>query len=392
MAQSASVAGAAQVSRQRGRGVRDVPPPVGAGSGMYSLSTDGSGRAYLSWIESSGGTQASLRFSRFERGAWTPAREVASGANWFVNWADHPSVAALPDGTLVAHWLVNNDGRAGAYGYGIRIARSRDGGDTWEVLFTAGTDNTRDYSGFVAFLPAPDGFSAAYLTPLPGTPGNDHVMGLKVATFDRNGRVRSDIVADPDTCTCCTTTMATTSAGPIVAYRDHQPGEIRDMSIVRLVNGRWTQPLTIHRDGWAINACPTNGPVLSARGSRVAVAWFTAAGDVPRVKVAFSDDTGARFTTPAVVDGGRPVGWPSIVLLDDGSAVVSWLESLGGGAGEIRLRRVRPDGGLGPVMTVAGAPGGRSAGIPQMVRVGDALLLAWRHEQVVTVLAPIPAN
>ena len=37
---------------------------------------------------------STLRFSRFDGQAWGPARTVASGGNWFVNWADHPSVTA----------------------------------------------------------------------------------------------------------------------------------------------------------------------------------------------------------------------------------------------------------------------------------------------------------
>lgn len=392
MEQSAGVGGAFVVPSERGPGVRDVPPPAGHGSGMYSLVAGGTDRAYLTWIEPLPDKASSLRFARLEQGRWSPAKEIAQSSNWFVNWADHPSLAALPDGSLAAHWLVNNDTKQGSYGYGIRIAHSRNGGDTWRTVFSAGTDNTRDYSGFVTFLPDTGGFSAAYLTPQPGREEADHVMGLKIARFDHQGATRSDVVADPDTCTCCTTTMVMTSAGPIAAYRDHQAGEIRDISLVRFVNGRWTAPQPVHRDGWEINACPTNGPVLAAAGSRVAIAWFTAARNEPRVKVAFSNDAGARFSPPVVIDGGRPVGWPSIVLLDDGSAVVGWLESLGGGVGEIRVRRIRPNGQLGPATKVASAAAGRSAGIPQMVRHGDGLLVAWRQEQVVTALVPIPVG
>ena len=34
----------------------------------------------------------------------------------------------------------------------------------------------------------------------------------------------------------------------------------------------------VHDDGWKIAACPVNGPMLSARGRDVAIAWFTATG------------------------------------------------------------------------------------------------------------------
>lgn len=171
---------------------------------------------------------------------------------------------------------------------------------------------------------------------------------------------------------------------------DHEPGEIRDVSIVRFDKGRWTEPAPVHRDGWVINACPTNGPVLAASANRVAAAWFTAAHDKPMVKVVFSDDAGATFGTPVVVDRGKPIGWPAIVLLDDGAAAVTWLESIAGGAGDIRLRRVGRDGPAGPVALVAHAPAGRSTGIPQMVRSGDALIVAWRDGSVKSARMALP--
>ncbi len=357
---------------------------------MYSLASSDAGTAWLSWLEPNDDKTTALRFARFRQGAWGPAREIARASNWFVNWADHPSLAVMRDGTLTAHWLVNNDGKSGSYGYGIRIARSVDAGGSWHEIFTAGTDNRRDYSGFVTMLPTGEGFLAAYLTPQPSAEEGDHRMGLKVADFGVNGRLRSDIVADADTCTCCSTTMVETAEGPLVAYRDHQAGEIRDISVVRRVAGRWTAPMSVTRDGWRINACPTNGPVLASAGRRVGIGWFTAANDEPRVKVAFSTDAGASFSTPAIIDGGRPVGWPSIVLLGDGSAVVAWLESIGGGVGEIRVRRVHPTGRMGPPTLVTTAPAGRSTGIPHMVRSGDELLLVWRHDRVLSALVPIP--
>ena len=73
---------------------------------------------------------------------------------------------------------------------------------------------------------------------------------------------------DADVCTCCTTSVVETAAGPIAAYRDHQGG-VRDISVVRYLDGRWTPPSTVHRDNWEIDGCPTNGPVLAARGSDV---------------------------------------------------------------------------------------------------------------------------
>lgn len=376
-----------------------LPLAAGDGSGMYALAPGADGRVYLIWIEPLAGQGHALKFSRLEQRAWTTPKTIATGADWFVNWADHPSITALADGTLFAHWLVRNPGASGAYGYGIRIARSPDGGATWSEIFKAGLDNGADYSGFVAMLPDARGLTAVYLhpaapAPLPAAgarPGEDeHVKTLKVARFSAAGALASDETVDPDVCQCCNTSIVQTSDGPVAAYRDHRPGEIRDISVVRYRNGRWSAPAAVHEDGWRINACPTNGPVLAASGRRVAVAWFTAAGNTGRVRLAFSSDAGEHFGMPLTIDEARPVGWPGLVMLDDGSAVVSWLGRVGEGQGEVRLRRVWPDGLSGEVQVVAGAGSGRATGIPQLARAGRDLVIAWRTDRVMTAMVPIP--
>lgn len=370
-----------------------IAPPAAAGSGMYGLSAAPDGTPYLSWLEPLAAGGHALKFSTLQGGTWTEAREIAHSDNWFVNWADHPTLAVLPNGSLVAHWLANNGDKKGGYGYGFRIALSNDGGRRWHEVYAGGTNNTEGYSGFVSLLPTPSGFEAIFLgppQPVVASSDPEHIMTLSTLRFDLNGTLLGSVVADANTCSCCSTSIVQTARGPLAAYRDRADGEIRDISVIRLQDGKWSAPKTVHNDGWHINACPTNGPAMSARGARVAMAWFTGAGNVPRVKAAFSSDAGDRFSAPVVVDLGRPVGWPATVLLDDGSAVVSWLESKGEGRGDLLVRRVAPDGRLGAPTLVAQSSSGRSTGIPQMLRVQDRLLLAWRTDRVQTALVPIP--
>jgi hypothetical protein len=371
--------------------------PALDGSGMYALSNGADGRTYLSWIDVAEDKTASLRFARLENGRWGAPRTVASGRDWFVNWADHPSVTAAADGSLFAHWLVNNPGSSG-YGYGIRIARSADAGRTWTEIFKEGTTHKSDYAGFVTLLPQGTGVTAVYLTPTPAPAhpagageGHEapHVKTFAVAQFGQGGTLVSNQAIDGDVCTCCSTSVVPTADGLVAAYRDHN-GPVRDISVVRLAKGKWTEPARVHADNWLIDGCPTNGPALAASGRRTAIAWFTAAGEVPRVRLASSIDGGASFASPVVIDGGKPVGWPGLVMLDDGSVVVSWLESTGNGNGEVRLRRVSADGRLGDSQLVAAAKGGRLTGIPKIVRVGDALMVAWRDGRVKTALVATP--
>src|SRR5687768_4809384 len=99
-------------------------------------------------------------------------------------------------------------------------------------------------------------------------------MTLRYATIDANGNLADETQLDERVCECCQTSAAVTSAGPIAVYRDRSATEVRDIYIVRQVNGSWTSPQPVYADNWQINGCPVNGPSVAADGSRVAVAWL----------------------------------------------------------------------------------------------------------------------
>jgi hypothetical protein len=136
--------------------------------------------------------------------------------------------------------------------------------------------------------------------------------------------------------------------------------------------------MPVHRDGWRIDACPVNGPAVSASGRRVAVAWFTAANDSARVKVAFSDDAGATFGAPVRVDDGNPAGRVDVELLADGSALVTWIERTGADDAAVRARRVSGTATEpGTAMTIASSSAERASGFPRTAVSGDHVIFAW---------------
>ncbi|MFN0123573.1 MAG: sialidase family protein, partial [Blastocatellia bacterium] len=356
--------------------VRELPSPAGPGSGQPNLAVTPDGRVHLSWIERLGEGRFALRFSTLEKEKWTAPRVIAEGANWFVNWADFPSMIALPDGSLAAHWLAKSG--TGTFEYDVTISRSFDGGKTWGKPLIPHRDGVKAEHGFVSLFAAKDGnLAAVWLdgremkSDAHDAHGHGHGnMTLRSVKIKRDGALADDAVLDARVCECCQTSAAMTADGPVVVYRDRSEAEpeIRDIFIVRQKDGKWSAPRLVFADNWRLNGCPVNGPSIAAHGRRVAVAWFTGANNAPRVKLSFSDNAGESFGAPVMVDHGNPAGRVETVLLDDGSALVCWLEKLADG-GAVRVRRITPDGKRDEAMTVAPIGTARSNGFPQMARV-----------------------
>jgi hypothetical protein len=368
-------------------GVDRVQPPAAAGSsGQPQLTTSHRG-AILSWIERSDG-RAVLKFAERTPSGWSAPRTVASGADWFVNWADVPSVMRLANGTLAAHWLQKSG--PDTYAYDVRLSYSKDDGKTWSSSFTPHTDGTKTEHGFASLFQIPG--SGLGLVWLDGrTPGE---MSLRFASYDANWKQTAEEPIDPRVCECCPTTGAVTADGPIAAYRDRGTDDMRNIHVTRLEKGRWSESKAVHDDGWKINACPVNGPMLSARGRDVAIAWFTMNGQQGRAFVAFSKDAGRTFGAPVRLDDSAALGRVDVELLPDGSAVASWIE-FADKQTQFRVRRVEPSGTSSPSITVAPLVGSRTSGYPRIAFHAGELVFAWvdaveGRSQIQTAVARVP--
>ena len=372
--------------------LRVLPSPAGPASAEPDLHALGE-QVTLSWMEK-GQDRATLKFATFEQGRWSEPRVVASGENWFVNWADFPSVARQPDGTLVAHWLAMSG--PGRYAYDVQISQSRDGGATWSRPIVPHRDGTQTEHGFVSLFPWSKGRTGAvwldgrkFKEPEPakaakgptkagshdehGSSANE--MTLRFAALDGKGALTEEVELDGRVCECCQTSAARTADGAVVVYRDRSAKEIRDIGIVRFSKGRWSQPAILHDDNWEIHGCPVNGPSVAADGNRVAVAWFTGAQDLPKVKAAFSSDGGATFGKPIEISSGKTVGRVDVVMLPDG-ALVSWLDGTEQSA-QIKAIRFRPDGSRDAPFLVSESSASRRSGFPRMARSGNTVFFAW---------------
>ena len=235
-----------------GSTLEELPSPVGHG-GEPNLFVMDDGRPILSWVEYVNDTADALMFSIFDNGNWSGGKVVAQGSDWFVNWADFPSIAVFSGSSesMAAHWLQKS--ASGTFDYDVHIAQSNDGGDSWGDSFIVHRDSIAAEHGFVTMVPvSEDRIFATWLdgrnTKGEETAGHeDHghhgVMSLRAAQFDSSGDLYEEYELDAKTCDCCQTDAAMTSQGMVVVYRDRSDNEIRDIYIVRERDSGWSKPV-----------------------------------------------------------------------------------------------------------------------------------------------------
>jgi hypothetical protein len=347
--------------------VQPLPPPSGGPTTYPQLTTSSRG-LILSWIEDET-TAPTLKFAEHTASGWSPARTVAASDNWFLSSADVPTVLRLSNGTLVATMYPAVDFRLEAYD--LLLSYSRDEGKTWSKPISPHHDGTRTQHGFASPFEMPGG--GLGLVWLDGRGGD---MSVFFGTFDGTWKQTAETAIDTRACECCQTAVALTADGPLLAFRDRSPREIRDIHVSLLTGGQWSQPRPVHVDNWRIEACPVNGPALSARGQRVAAAWFTVKDDQGQAYAAFSEDSGRTWGAPIRLDDETSLGHVDVELLDDGSAVATWVE-FADQRSQFRMRRVTPSLARSAPVTVSDGTAGRVSGYPRVARDGSDLILAW---------------
>ena len=364
------------------RMVEELPSPTGAGAAEPFLYATRDG-VLLSWLEPVAETdRTALRFARYANGQWSAARTIVERNDLFVNWADFPSVIEDAKGTLFAHWLQKSSGWT--YSYDVRMATSTDG-TKWSDPFLLNRDGTKTEHGFVTLAALPDsGVGATWLDGrhMIGGGGHEHDgrnMAIRYAEVDARGNISDETQLDNRTCECCTTGMTMTTSGPVIVYRDRSADEVRDIAYVKKRATGWTKPARVRADDWKINACPVNGPQADAIGNRVVTAWFTAAQEKGRAFAAFSGDGGVTFGNAVQIDDGNPIGRLDVLLLDEDTALVTWLEQTATG-GELRARRVLRSGSPEPAVRIADSSTARAAGFARTAKLGSDIYVTWTEQ------------
>ena len=330
----------------------------------------------LSWVETEADTISTLKYTELVDGTWQEPKTIIQGSDWFVNWADYPMIAEN-NGNLWSHVLKKST--EGTYSYDVKMNSKPKGATEWKTNLDVHTDGTPTEHGFVSVEPYNDSFFVNWLdgrNTVENEVGERGAMTLRAGVVSATGVLTQEHELDVRTCDCCQTTAAITDNGPVVLYRDRTEDEIRDISIVRQVKGKWTAPKTIHNDNWKIKGCPVNGPKVDVLNNNLVVAWFTGAEQKPKVQVAFSEDGGEQFQEPILIAEGNVMGRVDILWMDEENAVVSWMESKDKLA-ILNVMNVSRNGTVSKKQVIAEMDGSRNSGFPQMELIEETLYFAY---------------
>lgn len=361
--------------------VNEFSNPAGPNSMFPRLYTDNTNTLFMNWYEIRNDTTF-LTYSQLNVDGWSEAKLISYSQSWFVNWADFASMIARNGSPIAAHWLSKSP--VGRYSYDVTLLSLIN--DTMPPVL-AHNDGTATEHGFVSMIPTSD--STFYTIWLDGRfttissgheshSGFSSAMSIRGASFNYQLEKLSETEIDHTTCDCCNTSIAATSNGLIAAYRNRTKDEIRDIYVSRFENNRWSEPTPVYNDNWKINACPVNGPMVSALNKEVALVWFTEMKDQPTIKLAFSGDEGINFDPPIILDTGRQVvGRVDVAITEPGSAWVSWMQHSQADKGSIVIRKVSNTGKTLWQTEVKEVNISRASGFPQLSVSRTGLVLAW---------------
>ncbi len=346
------------------------------------------------------------------------ARSSDAGATWSVpvlvtpapgdasppHGESSPRLVAARGGRLAIFWSrdVPAPGRQWP-GSNMRMARSLDGGSRWQPAQTLNDDSTGAPGTHTFFGAAAVGDStlvAAWLDERePGAlSGHQHRLPdtSHEPTSEADARIfvaRSDDFGEHwgrdagvwgAVCPCCRVSLAPTSDGQVVAaWRQHFPGNIRDIVSASLVPV--AAPARVSEDGWEYPGCPHTGPAIAVdtAGTRHIV-WYT--GKQGRAGVYYARVTpGSAPSAPVGLAVARTLATAhaSVAIASEGGVLAAWDMSPDGHR-MIQLARIDAAGRLARTISVPGSTDGR---YPQLEVLGDSTaVVAWTQGDSVRVV------
>jgi len=249
-------------------------------------------------------------------------------------------------------------------------ALSADGGKTWKLGPNPADDGSAEGHDFMDLAVGDDGaFHAVWLD------SRDGAQGLRAARSRDGGATwEPNQSVDERTCECCWNTLLPAGSGGMLAlYRDKDP---RDMALARAEPGQpWKRVGVVGSFGWAFDGCPHVGGGLARSddggGTLHAVVW-TGREDQAGVYWTPSRDGGQTWGPPKRLDAkGRHCD-----IAARGPAVAVAWDGAKDGASPIRVALSADGGGVWEATKRLGSPAGAGSH-PRVLATKAGFLVVW---------------
>jgi hypothetical protein len=366
-----------------------LPSPVPNDATDQRLVSRPDGEVVLSWWQKLPNDKRSLLISVLQKEHWTSPLPVTEMAN-----VVEAQIVPVGNDALAALWMVSQPSKTGAEEvHELYAARGDKSGIQWSVPLRLNQEANTSSKESPTLAAMPDGSLLAawidqrhYQMIPPGKPGEEAkeegFSSLMVTRVSADNTLGKEMLVDKDFCNCCPPAMVTDGQEGLLAYREHLTGNVRDPAIMRVSRDSYSQPSIVHDDHWVIEGCPARGPAIARLDKAVGMAWLTAINDKTRVRVAFSNDNGHRFAAPIDLEIENTVGISGIEMDSPHSALVAWTRT--SKQDEMtQLARVYDDGRIEHRTTVHALANGAAYKWPgpRMTKANDTVIIAWNDEQ-----------
>lgn len=343
-----------------------------SGGSNPTVAVDAGGAGVVAWVGEAAEGEWNVYGARTEDGGATfsaPVRVNDQPGDATPHDQAPAQVAVGPEGNVYVLWQKKTPVEWLMMGAAdLRLARSTDGGRSWEPAITVNDDAdgaparhsfhnlvvAADGTVYVSWIDARerDGYrgeqarkEAAAGRPTrhqhgqaqgegqrqwaasdPNEPGTD----LRVARSTDGGRsFGAAVVVDTNTCPCCRTSLAVAPDGALyVAWRKIYEGDVRDIAVARSSDGglTWEAPVRVHGDEWVFPGCPHTGPSLAVDGrGDLHVAWYTGREGRQGMWYSVSSDGARSFAEPMPLLTGEWVPASQVKLASRGGETwIAW--------------------------------------------------------------------
>ena len=254
---------------------------------------------------------------------------MISRPDLFINWADFPSIYEFGKDTLAVHWLEYSG--EGVYDYDVRIRFSVDGGNSWSEDIIPHTDGKKTEHGFVSFFQSPKNeVGMIWLDGRHMSMASDHDhgggdMALFTSIFSNDFSQKTETMLDGKVCECCPTASWWNDDRIVLAYRNRDDDELRNVHLIEYDKGNWRELGAITDDKWKIPGCPVNGPSLAGDNQQIGILWFTAPDGQAQIKFSQSNNSGKSFSDAIILSQTTPLGRVDLSY-DYSQFFGSWIE------------------------------------------------------------------